>query len=291
MIARLSLAGTHVTIKGINSVIDGGRFHRLNIGDLNIDDESLAHLSVSSLNELVLKGNPITDKSIQHIATVRSLDLSETKCVGTGLGQLTSTVSLVLDGTSVDDAAIKQLLSSNKVLRRLSLRNTQVTDSILPTLQQTPSLTELEIGDGQITREGLLAVAFAPTERLALNSKKFDANLFAEWHPSIRRLDMSDSGVSNADVANLKNVRGLAELSLAHCNISDACLPKLVALGVGKIDLTGTQVTASAVAKLFPKTTAVYLSAEQCRPEQLAAPDPVGSLRIGVRLNINSRNY
>jgi Leucine-rich repeat (LRR) protein len=289
--ARLSLAGTRVTIKGINSVIERSRFYRLDIGELNIDDDSLAQLSVSRLHELVLKGNPITDKSIPHISTVKRLNLSDTKCVGTGLAQLTSTMSLVLDGTSVDDANIQQLLSSNKVLSHLSLRNTRVTDAILRTLQQTPSLTELEIGDGQITPEGLLAVAFSPPERLALNSKKFDANLFAEWHPSIRRLDMSGSGVSDANITNLKHVRGLTELSLAHCDVSDACLPTLVAIGASKIDLTGTKVTASAVAKHFPKTVAVYLSADQCQSEQLSAPDPAGSLRIGVRMTTESQFY
>jgi hypothetical protein len=290
-VAKLSLAGSRVTAKGLGSLVGHGRYYKIDIGYLDINDEALAQLSVSKLHELVLKGNPITDKSLQHVASIWRLNLSETKCTGTGLGQLTGTLSLVLDGTSADDSAIKQLLASNKALCHLSLRNTQVTDALLPTLQQTPSLTELEIGEGKITRDGLLAVAFAPPERLALNSKKFDATLFAEWHPSIRRLDMSESGVSDQDVANLKNVRGLTELSLARCNVSDACLPKLVTLGVTKIDLTGTQVTAAAVAKLFPKTTVVYLSAEQCQPEQLSTPDPDGRLRIGARMNIDSQNY
>lgn len=289
--AKLSLAGSRVTAKGLDCLVGQGRYYKIDIGHLDITDETLSQLSVSTLQELVLRGNPITDKSLQHVASIRRLDLTETRCTGTGLGQLTGTISLVLDGTATDDSAIKQLLASNKVLSHLSLRNTQVTDSILPTLQQTASLTELEIGEGKITREGLLAVGFAPPERLALNSKKFDANMFSEWHPSIRRLDMSDSAVTDSDVANLKNVRGLTELSLAHCNVSDACLPKLVSLDLVKLDLTGTQITAAAVAKLFPKTTVVYLSAEQCKPEYLSAPDPAGWMRIGARINLSSPNY
>ena len=288
---RLSLAGTQVTIEGINRVLERCRFNQLDVGSLNITDDSLAKLAVSELKALVLKGNPITDLSLPHLATIASLDLSDTKCTGTGLGQLTKATSLVLDNTCVDDAAIKQLLGSNKVLSQISLRNTHVTDSILVTLQQTASLAELAIGDGQITREGLLAVAFAPPERLSLNSKKFDASLFEVWHPSVRRLDMSDSAVSDEDVASLKNVRGLTELSLANCNVSDACLPTLAALGVSKLDLTGTQVTASAVAKQFPKTTAVYLSAAQCQPEQLAAPEQDSIVRIGVRMEIDVKRY
>ncbi len=290
-LSRLALAGTRVTIKGINQVRDRFSIFGLDIGNMNIDDESIKQLSVSKLNELVLTGNPITDLSYPHLSNIRNLDLSGTQCTGRGLGQLVNNASLVLDNTSVDDAAIKQLLTSNKVLSRLSLRNTRVTDAILVTLQQRPSLAELAIGDGQITREGLLAAAFAPPERLSLNSKKFDASLFAEWHPSVQRLDMNDSGVTDDDVVNFKNIRGLTELSLANCEVSDACLPTLAALRLHKLDLSGTQVTASAVKKRIPHTTTVFLSAAQCQPEQIAAPEHESSLRIGVRMQIDSRRY
>ncbi|MDX1925967.1 MAG: hypothetical protein SFV81_05590 [Pirellulaceae bacterium] len=295
-LSRLALAGTRVTIEGINRVRDRFPVYGLDIANMDVNDQSLAQLSVSKLNELVLTGNPITDVSFPHISNVRSVDLSGTQCTGKGLGQLVNNSSLVFDNTCVDDAAIKQLLASNKILSRISLRNTHVTDAILVTLQQRTSLTDLAIGDGQITRTGLLAVGFAPPERLSLNSKKFDASLFAVWHPSIRKLDMNDSGVTDDDVIHLANVRGLSELSLANCNLTNACLPKLAKLAVIKLDLSGTHVTAAEVAKHLPKTTVVYLSAAQRspeqgnQPEQLSAPEQDSNLRIGVRLEFDS-NY
>ena len=96
---------------------------------------------------------------------------------------------------------------------------------------------------------------------------------------------MSHSGLCDADVHHLENITALQELSLAHCDVSDESLKKLVALNLTKLDLSGTKVTATAVAKHFSKSTVVYLSSSQCSQEELAQPNTQGSLRIGPRID------
>jgi len=283
-IEKLSLAGTQITTDGINEVMTGRRrIAALDIGDLDLDDEAFMQLHIQNVTGLILRGNQITDKSLKSLTSLFYLDLSGTKCDGSELGLLTQVGTLVLDGTLVDDSAITQLLASNSTLTRLSLRNTQVTDATLKTLAQYNLLTELKLGDGEITAQGLEAAGIAPSGLLALNSRKFTGNVFASWKPTIRRLDMSHSGVSDLDVHHLASVSGLQELSLVDCDVSDSSLAQLASMDLLKIDLTGTKVTAAMVAKIFPTSTLVHISPSQCGPEELAQHDQQGSLRIGLR--------
>ena len=279
---KLSLAGTKVTITGVNKILSGRLIQLLDIGDLNLDDEAMKVLHVQKVKGLSLRGNPITDKSLSYLASLFYLDLSNTHCDGSELGLLTNLSTLKLDETSVDDAAIAQLFASNTGLTRLSLRNTQITDATLKTLAQQTQLVELELGDGEITVAGLEASTFAPLNLLALNSRKFTGELFATWRPTVRRMDLSRSGVSDSDVHLLANILNLQELSLAYCDVTDESLKKLAKLNLEKIDLTGTKVTATAAVELFSQATAVYVSPSQCSPEQLANANPRSSLLIGM---------
>ncbi len=286
VLSMLSLAGTQLSVQGINDIIAGCPTFELDIGELNLDDEAISQLKFEAFPKfsrgLILRGNPITDKSLVHLNAMNELDLSDTKCAGSELEQLTQVNSLKLDGTSVDDAGIAKLLSVNSTLARLSLRNTHVTDETLKSLAQHNFVTELEIGDGEITAEGLIATAFAPSERLALNASKFNGTLFANWKPRIRCLDMSHSGLNDADIHHLEHISALQELSLAHCDVSDKSLEKLVALNLTKLDLTGTKVTATAVLKHFLKTTVIFLSPSQCSLEELEQSNRAESLRVGL---------
>ena len=280
---RLSLAGTQVTVQGINHAMSSCRITTLDIGYLGLDDDSVEKLRIQDVLRLILRGNPITDKSLAYLTTLSYLDLSGTHCDGSEFGLLRNVKSLLLDETSVNDAAIANLLASNSVLTRLSLRNTRVTDATLIALQKYQLLMELELGDGEITAKGLESAVLTPSDRLALNSRKFTGSIFQSWKPTIRRLDMSRSGVTDADVYLLASVGGLQELSLAHCDVSDASVEKLVAMNLMKIDLTGTKITSAMAAKLFPLPTEVYVSPSQCSPEELDRPYPQSALRIGLR--------
>ena len=153
------------------------------LGDLNLDDEALKRLEIQNVNGVSLRGNPITDKSLEHLASLQYIDLSGTECLGAELELLTKVRTVILDGTPVDDAAIAQLVASNPVLSRLSLRKTQVTEETLKTLAVYRTLMELELGDGEITADGLATTAFAPADRLTLNSMKFTGNVFACGSP------------------------------------------------------------------------------------------------------------
>jgi ribulose kinase len=81
----------------------------------------------------------------------------------------------------------------------------------------------------------------------------------------------------------------LQELSLAYCDVTDKSIEILAAMNLEKIDLTGTKVTATAAAELFPQSTAVYVSPAQCSPEQLANANPRSSLLIGI--DFKAKNY
>lgn len=286
VLTKLSLAGTQLTVKGINEAIASCPSFALDLGDLQLDDEAISQLKLQTQTGLALRGNPITDKSLGALTSLQYLDLSDTKCTGSALECLAQVTSLKLDGTSVDDAGIEKLLSTNLVLNRLSLRNTRVTNETLKALAKNSGVMALELGDGEITAEDLIATAFAPSERLALNALKFNGTLFETWKPRIRCLDMSRSGIRDADIHHLTNITALQELSLAHCDVSDESLEKLEALNLKKLDLTGTKVTATAVAKIFQGSTVVYLSPEQCSQEEIAQSNTSGHLRIGVPFDL-----
>ena len=286
VLTKLSLAGTQLTVKGINEAISGCPTFALDIGELDLDDGAMSQIKLKNQRGLILRGNPITDKSLEPLTALQYLDLSNTKCTGSAIENLTQVLTLKLDGTLVDDAVIAKFLSANSVLKNLSIRNTRVTDATLKALAQHVSLTGLEIGDGEITAEGLIAAAFARADRLALNSRKFNGTVFANWRPSIRCLDMSDSELSDADLHHLGNIIGLQELSLAHCDVSDESLAKLETLNLLKLDLTGTKVTATAVEKRFQGSPVVHLSPAQCSQEEIAQSNTRGGLQIGVRFDL-----
>ena len=79
VLAKLSLAGTQLTVHGINEAIASCPSNVLDIGELGLDDEAMSQLKLRNQRGLILRGNPITDKSLVLLTALEFLDLSHTK--------------------------------------------------------------------------------------------------------------------------------------------------------------------------------------------------------------------
>jgi hypothetical protein len=272
VINSISLAGTRVTATGINEILKTRFLNKLDLSRLNLTDTAMSEIGTWQCGRLLLSGNPITDASLERLNHAVGLDLSHTAIKGVGFEKLASVQWLKLDGTAVDDDAILKLLKNNSVIQRLSLRNTQVTITSLKAMVTAQLvLNRLELGDGLISPEDLIASGYVPSMQLALNAKKFDCAMFA-----------------HKDVTMLTNVSSLKRLSLAGCDLTEKSLAALSSLRLLEIDLTNTKVMATEVLKYFdnPGGTTVYLSIKQCTEEERSHIHETPQLRIGRRLTL-----
>jgi hypothetical protein len=124
-------------------------------------DETVAHLrSLTSLEELLLYGTPVSDVGLAHLSGLSRLEhlsLFGTQVTDVGvanLSGLTNLERLSLFGTQVTDAGVANLSGLTR-LEELSLDGTQVTDVGLTHLVRLTSLKELSLIGTQVTDAGL----------------------------------------------------------------------------------------------------------------------------------------
>ncbi|MFO1064186.1 MAG: hypothetical protein U0892_10010 [Pirellulales bacterium] len=270
-IRNLRLGRTKIGHEALVQGFQKLQFQKLDVSDLGIDDKLLERLQLDrqvvngGVGRLNLSGNPVTDKSLISLTTIAELDLSNTKVTGKDFDMLTLTESLAVDDTEVDDAALLKLQASAVSLESISIRNTKVTDEGLKSLKNFKLLSGLNVGEGPITAAGILNCGHTGWKHLGLNAKKFDGSLFIFNTPfSIIELDMSDSGITDADVGALSKIAALSKLSLARCNITAAALPALKDLNLNELDLTDTAIQAADVQKVPELAARVRLSLKQC---------------------------
>lgn len=186
---------------------------------------------------------------------------------------------LIIDGTLITDGGFATKLQSIAIFGTLSMDRTEVTDKILPSFTPT-NISKLMFGETLITEQGLRHLGTATIGELSLNARKFTGACFADWKPTIQKLDISRSGVTDANIAHIVKLPNLSELSLRGTAITDACLQLLASSNLQTVDLRETQITAAGLAKVDWDDKELKVSATQFTNDELKFLLPLTSFIV-----------
>ncbi len=195
------------------------------LGDLLEKLAALSDPEFDRLEFLDLSGQPVADKDMANVK------------------RLTSLTELTLARTQVSDAGLAHL-KDLKNLRRLVLDGCTIGDQGLAHLNELPDLTELTLARTQVSDAGLAHLKDLKTlRRLVLDG----CTIRGQGLAHLKELpELADLGAGR-----LAELKQLQKLSLAGSGVSDKALPPLGDLtNLRELDLTGTKVTASGIAKL-----------------------------------------
>ncbi len=197
-IETLSPKAIYVTGKGIDDAALG-RFAKLPLEGLSIDNSSLTEAGLAPLKEM---------KHLQGLGLSHSLSLK-----GPGLTAIASHPSLTsvsVGGTGVGDAAMAPI-ASIKQLTKLGLNHDQVTDAGFAALANHPTLENLMYSPQmtpRLTDESLKTVAtLKALKELTINDTvlTYDGGLkLLKGLPNLQKLSLGKVGLSEADLAKLK---------------------------------------------------------------------------------------
>jgi serine/threonine protein kinase/Leucine-rich repeat (LRR) protein len=261
---RLYLWGTNVSDAGLEQLKGLTNLTTLDLTGTFVTDAGLAHLKgLTNLTEIILNstrnGLPVSDAGLDH------------------LKELTKLTRLNLNGSQVTDAGLVCLKGLTN-LTRLDLARTRLGDSGLEHLKVLSKLTWLDLADTRVNGPGLAYLKGLTnlTELGIANTDVSDAGLeHLKGLTNLKGLSLSGTRVSGAGLVHLKGLTKLTELrlgtstltdlglkhvaeltrleklSLAGSSVSDDGLKHLHGLyRLKELDLTGTKVTAEAVAAL-----------------------------------------
>lgn len=165
---------------------------------------------LKSVRVLDLEFADITDDDLAYVATLTGLE------------------SLNVAWTPITDDGLRWIKGLTN-LKRLELYNTQVSNNGLSSLSKLKRLEYLSLEGTQVTDKGLNQFTGFPA--------------LAELH--LNRLPITDIGL-----AHLSDMKRLRELELNGTDVSDAGLVHLASLGLLRLDLYRTRVTAQGVERL-----------------------------------------
>tara|TARA_R110002095_G_scaffold65066_1_gene54774 strand:+ start:1104 stop:2075 length:972 start_codon:yes stop_codon:yes gene_type:complete len=193
---------TAVTDSGMMQLENSDQLRDLSLAECKVGDAGMTAISqLIELNMLNLSKTEITDAGLKHLEPLKkmkTLYLSETKLTGTGLqalGEMTQLTHLDLNGTTVDETLIESLrqfpnlellyLGNSTIddkqisrlmsvlteatpkLRGLSLKQTALSDSAVPSLkslQQLKNLAIVQLQDTEISKPAFKHLASVVTE-------------------------------------------------------------------------------------------------------------------------------
>lgn len=226
----------------------------------------------------------VTDEAILHIGTYRDLevviikDASELTDRGLGfLSLLPNLASISIEGSKyVTDDGLAQLRSLSK-LDNVQIANCpRVTGRGLTLLGKDGdgayegkkyALYELSISDGQVSAEGLQAIAAAPPpHHLSLNRMQVgDADL-AHLIPiaHLSQLTLRENQIEGPGLESLAKIVGLRELDLSGNPLSDEAVPHLLRMNdLARLNLVRTMISEAGIQSLRKRSPRLKVITEE----------------------------
>ena len=136
---------------------------------------------------------------------------------------------LYIPNSTLTDAALVDLAKYQKTLESLDLSRTQVTGSALPLLTSFPKLRELILND--------------------ITLKDTDLECLPEF-PSLVSFEASHTAITDAVASSLAECHNLRKLNLSQTSVTDQLLEVVSDLPLTFLNVSQTQVSADAVARL-----------------------------------------
>ncbi|MEG4338481.1 leucine-rich repeat domain-containing protein [Microcoleus sp. D3_18_C2] len=201
------------------------------------DDPEAAQQILSSMTELNLCGNRITDiSSLGSLTNLTTLNLTLNKITDiSSLGSLTNLTTLNLNYNQITDISI---LGSLTNLTTLHLGYNKITD--ISFLGSLTNLTRLDLDKNEITDFSFLGSLTNLTE-LNLNYNQITDISFLGSLTNLTTLDLNNNEIT--DISALRKLTNLTELNLYENRITDiSALRKLTNLT--QLNIEGNQITA-----------------------------------------------
>ncbi|MEM7475896.1 MAG: hypothetical protein AAF483_12965, partial [Planctomycetota bacterium] len=200
--------------------------NRLGIGGMNLNDDQLTQLLFDSAKDQLDLHNNNLDGSFlaKSRVPIRNINLSMNPLV---------------------DNSFKEAANASLDVYYLTLgQNPKLTSKGLDDLL-VMGVQYLELGPGCFTEKQLSAAQLQISE-LILRGKEFTGAELDLTAASLYELDLSHTGVTSESFNKLKGRLGpVSVLVLKGTAIDDDALPMLVGMGVFRLDLSNTQVTAA----------------------------------------------
>jgi Leucine-rich repeat (LRR) protein len=223
-LTRLDLSLTRISDQGLRNLRAAPKIAELNLyyAELITDDGMSAVRGWKHLKRLNLRGTKITDKTLEMLATVPTLE------------------SLDIGFAEITDVGLDHL-SVLPNLRELTIGGNKLTDLGVQMLRQLPQLTYLDLGGSQRTDSGLWSVTITDggMESVATLS-------------NLKELRLNGTPVSGRGLERLKGVQTIERLHLQGCKrIGDSAVPVLGAMTkLRLVDVKETALTPEGIAQL-----------------------------------------
>lgn len=232
-----------------------------------IDDSGLQHLRGIPIENLYVRSQPITDRSIktfQKVKGLSGLDIAMTKITNTGFQNIVDSFELsylAIGGKKVDDKSIK-IVSQMKSLTGLKLQKvSRLSKNGLSALASLPKLNKLEMS-GCKFKEGTLDTLYntkIKSMSFSWDSKidKRDLKVLARMKPT--GLGFSHCRITYAGIEQISKTKSLTTLNFFDCALTDkqvkliTKLPKLKSLDLRDNKITSVGVSYLRKAKQLEK--------------------------------------
>ena len=214
-----TLSGTKITDQGLESLANGSELFSLELVGTQVSDAGVAALAAcQNLNDLnvaetkvtgkglsVLSGNnltlrmdkcTVTDESLRDVLKVpglADLSLEDTNVTGAGLGDLLATTSLFrinLAGTTLTREGVQSLAKSK--IPSIHLARTGIDDNTLMLFADSNTISELDVRETKVTKQGVKSFYEARKKRLAAAGREESLILTCD-HPEIAQQYLPDS--------------------------------------------------------------------------------------------------
>ena len=246
----------------------------LNLRDCRIEGRGLDYLDhLPQLEELFISNCPLTDAGVEHLVrlgALRRIRISDTRIDDAGLlplRKLKQLTDLDLWGSPITDAGLAQL-AGMRGLHVLGLRGTRVTVWGLGSISGLKQLAWLDLRAAPL--------------RGPWTARLYPGPLPVASFAGLAHLDLSGTGVEDADLASLAGLKRLRELNLDNDSVSDAGvvylaqLPELDTLGLCDTAITDDGVGSIAA---IPKLKTLYLDGTRISDAGLLKLQRVSTLR------------
>jgi hypothetical protein len=224
-VTLLDLEWSDVTDQGLSGLLRFDRLQELKLGHTRITDAGMPTIGLlSSLRTVSLRGTAVGDDGALHLRSIPQLaaiDLAATRITDVTLELLARSKTLSqLDVSANPWPRVTgrglDALKHAKLLRKLSVAWTDLSDTHLATLAALKGLTSLDLSGTRVTDIGLRLIEHLPLRRLTLIATPGVTNvgmLGLRRMASLERLDLHDTGVDNLGVFDFWSVRPLCSVN------------------------------------------------------------------------------
>lgn len=242
---ELDLSDTTVTVAGIKKMFGIIRCQKLSLRGLNLSDADIKQLETLSCNEWDLRDNPISIVP----SRARSLAVGRSSIGAPQLSGLGSSLtSLKIDGMKISDDDFISLLDELPALQFLSLKDTGLTDKSLDHIGKIGTSIDLEIGPGNFAGN-IDFPAGLNLRRLKVSHPNLNLGLLASLGPMLDLVDLSGSGVTDADILAIQNLMHVS-YKLDRTQVTIKSVKHLAGLQAREISIKGTAITPTEIGQI-----------------------------------------